>query len=60
MIFTLTPNPCLDRYIYLDELKPNDTTRVNKTKDYRAGKGIDVFRAIKELDGSSVAISFLG
>ncbi|PNS00459.1 ribokinase [Petrotoga mexicana DSM 14811] len=60
MIFTITLNPCLDRYLYVDKLKTDDTTRVKKIKDYPAGKGIDVSRAIKELDGKSVAISFLG
>ena len=60
MIFTITVNPCLDRYLYIDKLLLEDTTRVKVTKDYPAGKGIDVSRVIKELDGNSVAISFLG
>jgi len=60
MIFTITLNPCLDRYIYMNKLKVDDTTRVKKTKDYPAGKGIDVSRVIKELDGKAVAISFIG
>ncbi|MDY6896202.1 MAG: 1-phosphofructokinase family hexose kinase, partial [Thermotogota bacterium] len=45
MIFTITLNPCLDRYLYVDKLKVEDTTRVKKIKDYPAGKGIDVSRA---------------
>lgn len=60
MIFTLTMNPCLDRYIYVNSLIPDDTIRVKKTKDYPAGKGIDVSRVIKELDGISIAITLLG
>ncbi|SHE76100.1 6-phosphofructokinase 2 [Marinitoga hydrogenitolerans DSM 16785] len=60
MIFTLTMNPCLDRYIYIDELKPDDTIRAKKLVDYPAGKGIDVSRVIKELGGVSVAVSLLG
>ncbi len=60
MIFTLTLNPSLDRYLYVDELKEDDTMRVKKVEDYAAGKGIDVSRVIKELGGNSIAISPLG
>ncbi|SHH39647.1 1-phosphofructokinase family hexose kinase [Thermosipho atlanticus] len=60
MIFTLTMNPCLDRYIYIDKLVYDDTIRARKIVDYPAGKGIDVSRVIKELGGISIAITFLG
>jgi len=30
MIFTLTMNPCLDRYIYVDKLVVDDTIRAKK------------------------------
>ncbi len=60
MIFTLTLNPSLDRYLYVDELKEDDTIRVKKVEDYAAGKGIDVSRVIKELGGTSIAICPLG
>ena len=60
MIFTLTMNPSLDRYLYVDELKEDDTVRVKKFSDYPAGKGIDVSRVIRELGGVSVAIALLG
>lgn len=60
MIFTLTMNPCLDRYIYVDELILDDTIRAKKVVDYPAGKGIDVSRVIKELGGVSIAISLIG
>ncbi|MBO8160051.1 MAG: 1-phosphofructokinase family hexose kinase [Thermosipho sp. (in: Bacteria)] len=60
MLFTLTMNPCLDRYVYIDKLLPDDTIRAKKVEDYPAGKGIDVSRVIKELGGISIAISLLG
>jgi len=60
MIFTLTMNPCLDRYIYVDDLIVDDTIRANKVVDYPAGKGIDVSRVIKELGGVSIAIALVG
>jgi len=53
-------NPCLDRYLYIDELKEDDTVRVKRFSDYPAGKGIDVSRVIRELGGVSVAITLLG
>ena len=60
MILTLTMNPCLDRYYYIDTLKEDDTIRVNKIVDYPAGKGIDISRAINEMRGHSVTITLLG
>ncbi len=60
MIFTLTMNPSLDRYLYVDELVPDDSIRVKNTQEYAAGKGIDVSRVIKEIGGSSIAICPLG
>jgi 6-phosphofructokinase 2 len=60
MILTLTMNPGLDRYYYIDTLKEDDTIRVNKIIDYPAGKGIDISRAINEMSGHSVAITLLG
>jgi 6-phosphofructokinase 2 len=53
-------NPCLDRYIYVDDLIVDDTIRANKVVDYPAGKGIDVSRVIKELGGVSIAIALVG
>jgi len=60
MIFTLTMNPCLDRYIYVDELIVDDTIRAKKVVDYPAGKGIDVSRVIRELGGVSIAVALVG
>jgi len=60
MIFTLTLNPALDRFLYVDELIQDDTVRVKKIKDYPAGKGIDVSRVINELKGHTVAITIVG
>ncbi|HIP92132.1 MAG TPA: 1-phosphofructokinase family hexose kinase, partial [Thermotoga sp.] len=60
MIFTITMNPCLDRFLYVDDLIEDDTVRVKEVKEYPAGKGIDASRVIKELGGTSVAIALLG
>lgn len=60
MIFTLTMNPCLDRFLYVDDIVPDDTIRVKNVKDYPAGKGIDVSRVIEELEGETAAITIIG
>ncbi|HPE68507.1 MAG TPA: 1-phosphofructokinase family hexose kinase [Thermotogota bacterium] len=60
MIYTLTMNPCLDRYLLVDQLHPDDTNRVKRVLEYPAGKGIDVSRVIREMEGDSVAITLLG
>ncbi len=60
MIFTLTMNPSLDRYLYVDELVEDDTVRVKKVLDYPGGKAIDVSRVIRELGGISVAVALMG
>jgi len=60
MIFTLTLNPCLDNYIYVDKLLPDDTIRASKVEDYPAGKGIDVSRVIHELGGKTACVAPLG
>ncbi len=60
MIFTLTLNPSLDRYLYVNRLIEDDTVRVSEIKDYPAGKGVDVSRVINELGGHSVAIMPVG
>lgn len=60
MIFTLTMNPSLDRYLYVDELREDDTVRVRRYVDYPGGKGIDVSRVIRELGGISIALALLG
>jgi len=60
MIFTLTLNPSLDRYLYVSQLIEDDTVRVSEIKDYPAGKGVDVSRVINELEGHSVSIMITG
>lgn len=60
MIYTVTLNPALDRYLAVETLLLEDTTRVMSETVYAAGKGIDVSRVIRELGGQSVAMGFLG
>ncbi|WP_258006261.1 1-phosphofructokinase family hexose kinase [Mesotoga sp. B105.6.4] len=60
MIFSLTLNAALDRFLYTERLTEDDTVRVERVKDYPAGKGVDVSRVVNELGGHSVSIAFLG
>ncbi len=60
MIATLTLNPCLDEYIIVDGLLVDETNRWTKRIQYAGGKAIDVSRAIKEMDGVTIAYGFIG
>ena len=60
MIFTVTINPALDRFIVVEQLLAEDTTRILSETPYAAGKGIDVSRVIRELGGQSVALGLVG
>jgi 6-phosphofructokinase 2 len=60
MIYTVTLNPALDRTIFVEGLKPFDANRIKHEERYAGGKGIDVSRALKELDVESVALGFIG
>ena len=60
MIYTVTLNPALDRFIVVGQLLKEDTTRIQSETSYAAGKGIDVSRVIRELGGQSVALGLVG
>ena len=60
MIYTVTLNPALDRFIVVEQLLADDTTRILSETLYAAGKGIDVSRVIRELGGQSVALGLVG
>ncbi len=60
MIYTVTLNPCLDRHLEVEELRPDDTNRVVSETRYAAGKGIDVSVVLRELGEDSIALGFVG
>ena len=60
MIYTVTLNPALDRFIVIEQLLAEDTTRILSETAYAAGKGINVSRVIRELGGHSVALGLVG
>lgn len=60
MIATVTLNPALDKSIYVDKLRPNDTNRIAKIEIDAGGKGINASRVLKELGSDTLALGFLG
>jgi 1-phosphofructokinase family hexose kinase len=60
MIYTVTLNPALDRFIVVEQLLTEDITRILSETAYAAGKGINVSRVIRELGGHSVALGLVG
>ncbi len=59
MIFTLTPNPAIDYYLYLDGFSIGNIHRSQREKILFGGKGINVSLILKELGLSSVALGFI-
>ena len=60
MIITLTLNPCLDNYISVSGIEPDETTRSRPVQQYAGGKGINVSRAVNEMGGETVAFGLIG
>jgi 6-phosphofructokinase 2 len=60
MIATVTLNPSLDEYIIVDGLMVDETNRWVGRRRYAGGKGIDVSRAIHEMDDVTIAYGFIG
>ncbi|NPV53616.1 MAG: 1-phosphofructokinase [Firmicutes bacterium] len=60
MIATITPNPSIDRTVFVDELVPGKLHRVRLVRRDPSGKGVNVSRALKCLGMDSIAFGFLG
>jgi 1-phosphofructokinase len=60
VILSITLNPCVDRTLFVDGLKPNDANRVLRCETDAGGKGINAARIITELGVPVVATGFLG
>jgi 6-phosphofructokinase 2 len=60
MLYTITPNPALDRTIWLDRLQDDITNRIEKEERFPGGKGIGVSRVLTELGVYNRALGFAG
>jgi 1-phosphofructokinase family hexose kinase len=60
MIICLTPNPAIDRTIILPSLVLGNVQRAEQVIVAAGGKGLNVARAIRILDGESLCMGFAG
>jgi len=60
MIYTLTLNPALDRTLFIEHLKADDSNRIEREERFAGGKGIDVSRVLAELEQTNTALGFAG
>ncbi len=60
MILTLTPNPCVDKTLFVDSLGLGSINRASKYTCIPGGKGINVSRALKTLGYETKAIVVVG
>lgn len=60
MILTVTPNPCVDKTVYIDRLAPGTFHRSTRTSCVPGGKGNNVARAAKALGAASKALVIVG
>jgi 6-phosphofructokinase 2 len=60
MVYTITLNPALDRNIWIEKVRMNDSNRIRDEKRYAAGKGIDVSRVLTAFGIRNRALGFVG
>lgn len=59
MIKTVTLNPAVDKTVEINDFKVGEVNRILSIRLDAGGKGINVAKTIKELEGSSIATGFL-
>ncbi|MDZ7290546.1 MAG: 1-phosphofructokinase family hexose kinase [candidate division KSB1 bacterium] len=60
MILTVTPNPMLDKTLWVPRFAPGITHRATRSLTIGSGKGINVSRALLHLGEQTLATGFLG
>lgn len=60
MIYTLTPNPSVDRSLTIEEIRFNTVLRSDKVRLDWGGKGFNVSRALRIMGIESVAMGWVG
>ncbi|MFZ5969416.1 MAG: 1-phosphofructokinase [Bacillota bacterium] len=60
MIITVTLNPAVDKTIILDRLQVGNVNRIQQIREDAGGKGINVSKMIRNLNGETLATGFLG
>lgn len=60
MILTVTPNPCVDKTVFIDTLTVGTFMRSDKCTCIPGGKGTNVSRAVKALGRATKAMTIVG
>lgn len=60
MFLTVTPNPCIDKTIFIPQFKPGDRVRSNKYTQISGGKGNNVARVLVTLGLKAGALLWVG
>lgn len=60
MILTITPNPCVDKTVYIDHLEPGGRFRASRCTCITGGKGCNVSRAAQALGAATRALVLVG
>ena len=60
MILTFTPNPCVDKTVFISHLEPGAKIRSQKYTTIPGGKGTNVSRAVKNLGYDTAAMVIVG
>jgi len=60
MIFTLTPNPSIDRSLTIPQIRFNSVLRSQKTRLDWGGKGFNVSRSLQQFGVDTTAIAWVG
>lgn len=60
MVETVTLNPALDRTLWVEDIRPDDSNRIVRENRYAGGKAIDVSRVLTTLGVENRALGFVG
>ena len=60
MIYTITLNPALDRTVWVTQIQPDESNRIEHEQSYAGGKGIDVSKVLIALGVTNKALGFVG
>lgn len=60
MILCVTPNPAIDRTLFVEEFHPGEVHRAQKTLTATGGKGVNVARSIRTLGGDPLCMGLIG
>ena len=60
MIYTITLNPAIDKAVVIEDFTIDKVNRIKELQEDPGGKGINVSKMIKELNGNSTAVIVKG